>query len=452
MYHLNLPPETSIKKRLTVYLILCVLFVWIPASLVAFGIELHELNEAADTQMTQLSRSVPKVNAAQTLLLPTIEDALGEDNIGEAENKNNGLAVWDITGKLLLADEYGKNIPFQTTPGFVNSGSPWQSDSWRILYLHLPETGQTVAVSQRWRERLAVLTGSLMTELISYFLTLPLMAWVGYLAINRSLRPLNRMAAELGSRRADNLTPVSAAVPQEIQPVVHSLNRLFERVSAAIAREQRFTADAAHELRSPLAALKVQTDVLAMSEPDEQPHHLAQIYQSLDRAEHLINQLLALARLDPAQSLQRRAAIDWAGLSGQVLQHVNLAAREKHIRLKREIADHPLPLSGDPALLQLMLRNLLDNAVRYSPEHSKVSLHIYADKIEVRDHGAGIAAEHLPRIKERFYRPAGQNAQGSGLGLSIVEQIAKLHGLAFHLENRAEGGLSAWLVAEEKNG
>ena len=127
------------------------------------------------------------------------------------------------------------------------------------------------------------------------------------------------------------------------------------------------------------------------------------------------------------------------------MQHCNLAAREKRIRLKREMSERPLPLEGDAALLQLLLRNLIDNAVRYSPEHSEVLVRFTERNIEVRDQGAGIAPEHLGRIKERFYRPAGQNAQGSGLGLSIVEQIAALHGLSVRLENRQEGGLSVWV-------
>lgn len=446
MPRLRLSPETAIKKRLLVYLGSGLGLAWLIAAAVSLSVALVELNETADSQMTQLARSVPTLSQRNTVVLSEIEDTLGDDNTGFAEDDNNGLAVWDITGRLLLTDEKGRSIPFQTASGFRDSEAWWRQDSWRILYLHHPESGQTVAVSQRWRERLTTLLNIVWTQLAASLLALPLLAGLLYLSVNRSLRPLDQLADELGSRRADNLTPVSRAVPLETQPVADALNRLFERVSAAIEREQRFTADAAHELRSPLAALKVQTEVLAMSEADEQPHHLANIRQSLDRAEHLINQLLALARLDPEQTLARSETVNWETLSGQVLQHCNLAAREKHIRLKRDMgAGEPLPLQGDPALLQLMLRNLIDNAIRYTPEHSEVSLHFHPGKIEVRDQGTGISAEHLPRITERFYRPAGQNAQGSGLGLSIVEQIAKLHGLSLHLENRPEGGLIAWL-------
>ena len=187
-----------------------------------------------------------------------------------------------------------------------------------------------------------------------------------HLAVKRSIYPLKELASELSERRADNLAPVSRAVPQETQTLVDALNRLFARVQTSIEREQRFTSDAAHELRSLLAALKVQAEVLALSDTAEQPYHLQQIQQSLNRAEHLINQLLTLARLDPEQGLKNTAPINWESLSSQVLQNTNLSAREKRIRLKREFLAEPLLLQGDDALLQLMLRNLLDNAVRYS--------------------------------------------------------------------------------------
>ena len=202
-----------------------------------------------------------------------------------------------------------------------------------------------------------------------------------HLAVKRSIYPLKELASELSERRADNLAPVSRAVPQETQTLVDALNRLFARVQTSIEREQRFTSDAAHELRSPLAALKVQAEVLALSDTAEQPYHLQQIQQSLNRAEHLINQLLTLARLDPEQGLKNTAPINWESLSSQVLQNTNLSAREKRIRLKREFLAEPPLLQGDDALLQLMLRNLLDNAVRYSPENSEVGLYFHADRI-----------------------------------------------------------------------
>lgn len=389
--------------------------------------------------ITALHRTGKSRAAAQS------KKSLGKGHTGFAEDKQNGISVWNADGRLLLSDKRGKEIPFRKISGFTDIGKPWQEKSLRVIYYHDGKTGQTVAVAQPWRNRLEILWNIVWAHLAASLLVLPLMVLLLHLAVKRSIYPLKELASELSERRADNLAPVSRAVPQETQTLVDALNRLFARVQTSIEREQRFTSDAAHELRSPLAALKVQAEVLALSDTAEQPYHLQQIQQSLNRAEHLINQLLTLARLDPEQGLKNTAPINWESLSSQVLQNTNLSAREKRIRLKREFLAEPPLLQGDDALLQLMLRNLLDNAVRYSPENSEVGLYFHADRIEVRDQGTGIAPEHLSRIKERFYRPAGQNAQGSGLGLSIAEHIAKLHGLTLKLENRDGGGLSAWL-------
>lgn len=441
----KLPPETSIRKRLILYIGSGLLLAWFAANAVSLAMALHELNESADSQMSDLAQSLPYIEPEKAVLLPKVKKSLGKGHTGFAEDKQNGISVWNADGRLLLSDKRGKEIPFRKISGFTDIGKPWQEKSLRVIYYHDGKTGQTVAVAQPWRNRLEILWNIVWAHLAASLLVLPLMVLLLHLAVKRSIYPLKELASELSERRADNLAPVSRAVPQETQTLVDALNRLFARVQTSIEREQRFTSDAAHELRSPLAALKVQAEVLALSDTAEQPYHLQQIQQSLNRAEHLINQLLTLARLDPEQGLKNTAPINWESLSSQVLQNTNLSAREKRIRLKREFLAEPPLLQGDDALLQLMLRNLLDNAVHYSPENSEVGLYFHADRIEVRDQGTGIAPEHLSRIKERFYRPAGQNAQGSGLGLSIAEHIAKLHGLTLKLENRDGGGLSAWL-------
>ncbi len=441
----KLPPETSIRKRLILYIGSGLLVAWFAANAVSLAMALHELNESADSQMSDLAQSLPYIEPEKAVLLPKVKKSLGKGHTGFAEDKQNGISVWNADGRLLLSDKRGKEIPFRKISGFTDIGKPWQEKSLRVIYYHDGKTGQTVAVAQPWRNRLEILWNIVWAHLAASLLVLPLMVLLLHLAVKRSIYPLKELASELSERRADNLASVSRAVPQETQTLVDALNRLFARVQTSIEREQRFTSDAAHELRSPLAALKVQAEVLALSDTAEQPYHLQQIQQSLNRAEHLINQLLTLARLDPEQGLKNTAPINWERLSSQVLQNTNLSAREKRIRLKREFLAEPPLLQGDDALLQLMLRNLLDNAVRYSPENSEVGLYFHADRIEVRDQGTGIAPEHLSRIKERFYRPAGQNAQGSGLGLSIAEHIAKLHGLTLKLENRNGGGLSAWL-------
>ena len=435
---------TSIRRRLLAYLSGGLLALWLATALASAAVALHEINEIADSQMSQLARSlmqVPQAAAGSTADLPPA---------GGAESSNNGFAIWDKHGTLLLADRYGREIPFQTASGFHNNRAAWQGSAWRYLYLHDEHSGRTVAVSQRLKERLSTLTNALWVQLALTFLSLPLLLWLIARGIRRGLTPLDLLAGELAARNAQSLQPVSEQVPAETLPLVQSLNALLARVAESLAREQRFTADAAHELRSPLAALKVQAEVLAMSSDEaEQQHHLGNIHESIDRANRLTEQLLTLARLDPMQALPDAQPIDWQRTAHQTLQSVNLQAREKRVQLKLECAcgfGQVFPPLGNEVLLQLMLRNLLDNAIRYSPPNSHVTLTLDANGLSVCDEGPGIAAEHLPRIRERFYRPPGQSQQGSGLGLSIVERIADLHGLRPDLVTADERGLCVHML------
>ena len=440
----TLHASTSIRRRLLAYLSGGLLALWLATALASAAVALHEINEIADSQMSQLARSlmqVPQAAAGSTADLPPA---------GGAESSNNGFAIWDKHGTLLLADRYGREIPFQTASGFHNNRAAWQGSAWRYLYLHDEHSGRTVAVSQRLKERLSTLTNALWVQLALTFLSLPLLLWLIARGIRRGLMPLDLLAGELAARNAQSLQPVSEQVPAETLPLVQSLNALLARVAESLAREQRFTADAAHELRSPLAALKVQAEVLAMSSDEaEQQHHLGNIHESIDRANRLTEQLLTLARLDPMQALPDAQPIDWQRSAHQALQSVNLQAREKRVQLKLECAcgfGQVFPPLGNEVLLQLMLRNLLDNAIRYSPPNSHVTLTLDANGLSVCDEGPGIAAEHLPRIRERFYRPPGQSQQGSGLGLSIVERIADLHGLRLDLVNADERGLCVHMI------
>ena len=438
----TLHASTSIRRRLLAYLSGGLLALWLATALASAAVALHEINEIADSQMSQLARSLMHVSPAGS--------AADLPPAGGAESSNNGFAIWAKHGTLQLADRYGREIPFQTASGFYNNRAAWQGNAWRYLYLHDEHSGRTVAVSQRWKERLSTLTNALWVQLALTFLSLPLLLWLIARGIRRGLMPLDLLAGELGARNAQSLQPVSEKVPAETLPLVQSLNALLARVAESLAREQRFTADAAHELRSPLAALKVQAEVLAMSSDEaEQQHHLANIHESIDRANRLTEQLLTLARLDPIQALPDAQPIDWQHTAHQALQSVNLQAREKRVQLKLECAcgfGQVFPPQGNEMLLQLMLRNLLDNAIRYSPPNSHVTLTLAANGLSVCDEGPGIAAEHLPRIRERFYRLPGQSQQGSGLGLSIVERIADLHGLRLDLVNADERGLCVHMI------
>lgn len=375
------------------------------------------------------------------------------DDVGDDFNNAFQTLVWDKNGVVVAGtyrDFFAKRPP--SVGGFVDSGSRWQSDSWRVFYHHDPRSGITVAVAQAWQERLGMMWDSIIEQMLILLLSLPILLMVVLWAVQRGLRPVRKLSTTLHTRHAHDLTPITHVVPKELQPLTDALNQLFSRVTQTIAREQRFTADAAHELRSPLTAIKVQADNLTHVIPNdasnsEAHQHLSRIQSVVGRSAHLIEQLLVLAGLDHADSTDDYRRVDWLSISDNALQSVNLAAREKGIRLRREmLADSDadvLPINGSATLLSLLLRNLLDNAVAYSDENSEVTLSLHADAVRIRDTGKGIAPAYLPRIGERFFRPPGQSQNGSGLGLSIVKRIAELHGLQFHLSNHEDGGAVA---------
>jgi len=428
MHHFIQTLKQSLQVRISIALILMFLPLSIIAGAFSYYQTYHEAEELQDDLLRQTAAYInPKT---------TDYTQIGREN-------HILIQTFGQEDTVPLSDTLGEG--FHTIKGSVDDDDDDDDDDEYRAYIRQTPQGKIAVLQEtEYRDDLAATAAyqSVLPLLIALPLMILLTVWITY----RAMRPVKTLSASLGKRRSDDLSPLDGeGVPSEIQGFVTAINQLLQRTGENIRRQQRFIADAAHELRSPLAALKVQAEVLALSDTAEQPYHLQQIQQSLNRAEHLINQLLTLARLDPEQGLKNTAPINWERLSSQVLQNTNLSAREKRIRLKREFLAEPPLLQGDDALLQLMLRNLLDNAVRYSPENSEVGLYFHADRIEVRDQGTGIAPEHLSRIKERFYRPAGQNAQGSGLGLSIAEHIAKLHGLTLKLENRDGGGLSAWL-------
>lgn len=265
------------------------------------------------------------------------------------------------------------------------------------------------------------------------------------LIVEVSLRPMRLLSREVERRTPDDLGSISdQAVPKEVRPIVIALNNLFSRLSRVLANERRFTADAAHELRTPLAAIKVQAQVALRSKNDEttRNHALVGVAKGVDRATHLVEQLLTMARLDPETEVYgesvklRNLVIDVAGTTASEAVAKNLELMVK---------DGPeVEICGNPAMLRILVRNLLDNAVRYTPEHGFV--HVNVEKSEgqarlvVEDNGPGLSEEQRKLVTERFSRISRPSGEGSGLGLSIANRIVDLH-KAKMVFAKGEGGI-----------
>lgn len=470
----------SIQRQLLTTLLVGLPLLWLSlTSIVAWRLW-HEISELNDTQITQLTRYLIGISQASRNDPARFGDTpeifhlaggefvgdLGGD-LGDSEDDYLGFAIWSSTGQLMLADDNGQHFRFfPNQQGFVAADHGKQlrqvlnpfGHQWRLFYAKDTRTGRVIAVGQNYKSRQEVLYKSLTVQLIPALVGLVLFLVLVVVAVKRGFVPLNQVSRTLANRDPLDDKPLDVPVPSEIQPLVQALNALFIKVADTLAREQRFTADASHELRSPLTALKLQADVLSqqilqtgLSDAQEMAlyQHSQKIQHGIERTEHLVEQLLTLAKLAPEQGLNPAniAPIDWLTLSDNVLSHVNRQAREKHSQLKRDIIpttpEQILPLIGNATLLELLLRNLLDNAIRYTPAGSTIHLQLAQQAICVIDNGHGVTEADLARLTERFYRPAGQSVPGSGLGLSIVQRIAELHGLTLQVANVLDQGAIA---------
>jgi two-component system sensor histidine kinase QseC len=423
----------SLQRRLLVYLLLCAPLVWAVALLASADRARAEVNELFDTEIIRLARQVqvtldglPTQPAAGRVVAPVRSS-------GAADLDDLALAVWNRQGQLLLVDREGVQLPHRAqAAGFVDL--TLDNEAWRVYYLQAPEGEWLVAAGQRLHERDELVWDLIGSQLLPWLLVLPVllaaMAW----AVRQALAPVRALAEDLQRRSADDLRPVAEAqAPTELRPLLGAMNGLFTRIETTLARERRFTADAAHELRTPLAVLRAQWDVQRHAATDaERRHAEAKLGAGLDRLDRLVSQMLLLSRVDASERLARTEPIDWAAVVEQALSDVLPLAERRRIDLGVDWppeSSAPFPLQGDAALLGVLLRNLLDNAVRYAPEASAVTLRFGADTLAVENTGPALTPEALARLGERFHRTEGQAETGSGLGLSIAQRVAALHGL-----------------------
>lgn len=433
----------SLQRRLLLYLLACAPLVWLLAVAVSIHRARHEVNELYDTELIRLARQMQAVlPLGESDLAPPALPPRGGGDVGAAHMDDFSLAVWDAQGHVLLSDMAGAGLPrHHNGPGFVDmklDGVPW-----RVYYLQPAGAPWQVAAGQKENERDEIVYELSVSQLVSWLLLLPIllvaMAW----AVRRALTPLRVLTRELHERSPDDLRPVPAKrAPADLKPVVTAMNRLFLRIEDTLGRERRFTADAAHELRTPLAVLRAQWDVLRRSTGEaERRQAEAQLGLGLDRLDRLVTQMLSLSRVEAGRTLAR-TPVHWHTVVEQAVNDCLMLAERRRIELCCEwpptpegtphgvAALHCLPLRGDEHLLTVMLRNLLDNAVRYAPVGTPVTLRLGPGGLSVENEGPALSAEQLARLGERFFRPDGQEEGGSGLGVSIVQRIAALHGLA----------------------
>jgi two-component system sensor histidine kinase QseC len=430
----------TLQRRLLL-LLAGVPLLWLAALAYSVTSTRQEVDELFDTQLVRLAQQVAALQpAGDRGPMQLAEPASGQ--LGAAELDDLSVAIWRAAGTPLLLARAGVGLPFDAgARGFVVAhlnGAPW-----RVYYLPSADGTRLIAVGQSAHERDEVLRDALASQLLPWLLTLPLLLVVIAGAVRHALAPLRALARELETRRADDLRPVAHTdAPQELAPLVTALNLLFARIAHAIEHERRLTADAAHELRTPLAALRAHWEAAQIAAGDAaRERALARVGEGIDRLAHLVAQLLALAGVEGADTTARKQPVDWPRVVGNALSDCLplMEAKASEVEVHWPPQGAPLPLLGDELLLATLLRNLIDNALRYSPARTHVHVRFTPQSIVVEDEGPGIAPQEMPRLGDRFYRPAGQTEGGSGLGISIVKRIAALHDLRVIFENRVAG-------------
>ena len=435
----------SLQRRLLLYLLICAPLVWGVALYFSISRARLEVNELFDAELIRLARQVQAtLGYGQPVEPAPLPPAPREGTVdaGDADVRDLAVAVWDRSGQLMLSDREGVQLPYRPERGgFVDE--QLAGSAWRVYYLQSYDGRWLVASGQRVYERDELVYGLTVSQVVPWLLVLPFLLGVMAWAVRRALSPMARLTRELQRRPANDLQPLAEErAPAELRPLLGAMNGLFARIEQMLVRERRFTADAAHELRTPLAVLGAQWDVVQRAvSPAERTSAETKFGIGLDRMGRLVTQMLALSRVESGAT----SALDevrWPPIVEQAMSDCLALAERRGIELACEwppAGRHPMPLLGDEHLLAVLLRNLLDNAVRYAPAGSAVTLRIGQDSIEVENAGPPLSAEQLARLGERFYRPDGQQEVGSGLGVSIVRRIAELHGLEPVFGSRADG-------------
>lgn len=442
----------SLERHLLAWVLGALSFGALLLVLASYLVALDEMGEVFDNNLRQVALALAALGddvedirqAPQSAAPPRIFEEQGEFDFT--------TAVWNRSGQLLSISDASRSLPFIDVSGLSRIGEG--EDAWHIYTIVSGD--RVVQAAQRGSARRV-----LAAEAVSKFLlpVLGLMLFVGGLlvfALRRGLRPLDSAAVDVAARSAASLDPIDTmGVPREIHPLIHSLNGLMQRLAEAFHVQRQFVADAAHELRSPVTALRLQLQLLERARDEkERKAALAELKFGIERAQRLIAQLLDLSRVEPDAPMNLQQPVDLSLLVHTAVVEHNTSAERKGIDLGAETPS-PIIATADPVQLAVLLDNLVGNAIRYTPPGGRIDVKAHMEGahpvIEVTDTGPGIAEAERERVFDRFYRgDAGLNdlsAPGSGLGLAIVDAIVKRHAAQVVLANRPPpGGLEVRVV------
>ena len=429
---------SSLQWRLTLSLLLATGAVWALVLVTTWLTTEHELSELLDAHLSQTAA----VLAVQT------RDVHDDDfTTAEVLHKYQSRVAFQIW--------HGRELIFRSAQAPMAPLSPWgqqglsdqqqAGQAWRVFATSGRERDVRVVVAELQSARHDILRAGLKSAIVPMLLALPVLALLIWGAVFKSLAPLRQLNQSVAQRHPDAREPLNEAVSAEVQPLVQALNHLFQQMALQIDSERHFTADAAHELRTPIAAIRMQAQVARGSGADaERQHALDAVLQGCDRATRLVAQLLQLARLDADDTEPGDASCDAVADTRATLADLGPQAMAKQQVLSLD-APETLHLPMPPGLVGVLVGNLVDNAQRYSPAGARIDVRWEAlptPRLVVEDSGPGVSEADLARLGDRFFRVPGNGAEGSGLGWSIVRRVAQRDRLQVSLGRSPElGGL-----------
>jgi len=351
--------------------------------------------------------------------------------------------VWNNENKRLLLQSAGA-----PEKPFVPIGKTTLEEvrgHWRVKSIVLQKQKLTIMVANRENYRQHLENQMTSHSILILLITFPFLGLLIWFIIGKALSSISIVTNEVKHRAASYLEPVNmSSVPSEISPLVSELNELFSRLKKAFERHERFTSDAAHELKTPLAALSAHSQVALRAEtPQDRNEALLKVLGGVNRCTHVVQQLLTFSRMCPEAGLSSPTEVNVTTQAIEVAAMLAPEAIAKNVELELVNPECKPIMIGNPTAIGILIRNLVDNAIRYSDEDSHVKIHISEEKhnltIRVIDNGPGIPKELRDRVFERFFRVIGNKSPGSGLGLGIVQQIVKLHKGNIELLTAPEG-------------
>ncbi len=443
--------QRSLFGEILDWMLAPLLFVW-PISIAvthffANNVAGFPYDQALREHVTAISRQIRFVDGRpQVAIAGPIRMLLRSDEIDSMY-----FHVLGPAGKLLAGD---KELPVPASEAMGERDEPgelyfrdadYNGQDLRLAYMYMAEPNMPrdrwllIEVGETLEKRAQLSNKIIASVILPQFVIIPLAVILVWFGLSQGLRPLTRLRRRIEARREADLSPIALRrVPEELRPLTEAFNSMLARMQRNVEAQRRFVADAAHQMRTPLTGLKTQAQVaMRETDPDELRHALRQISIGVDRASHLVNQLLALARAEASENSQQAlTALDLDQLLHEIVETWVVRALDRKIDLGYEPAGE-VSISGNAFLLREMINNLIDNALRYTPDGGRVTCRVVAQGdfalLEIEDSGIGISDQEALLVFDRFYRVDGTGTEGSGLGLAIVREIAELHQAAASL-------------------